>query len=167
MRRNFNGALLAILATATTAAPVLARGNDLVIKDGFGEQVTVKHGFFGRKTTVVKDRLGDGYATKTGLFGSKEQDVNVLGNSFQRKKGLLGSTEISGGTIFGDKVQTKKGIFGRRTTYVDASGSATAIKALWDANKGKILGTTANPNPVCPPNGSVQTTPMDGDAAKF
>jgi hypothetical protein len=134
-QNNFNALLLVALVSAASTLPALARGNDLTVKDGFGEEVKVTNGFFGHKTRVVKDRLGDGYAQKKGWFGSEEQDANVLGNSFKRKKGILGGSDLEGSTIFGDKVVTKKGIFGRRKTEVDVSGSASAIKALF--NKGK------------------------------
>lgn len=166
MQRYFNGALVAMTVTAVSMAPALARGNDLIIKDGFGEEVTVKHGFFGHDTKIVKDRLGDGYAQKKGWFGAKEQDVNMLGNSFSRKTGILGGTDLKGTTIFGDKVQTKKGVFGRRTTTIDVSGGASAIKALWDQNKDKIMGTSsmtplggAGAAPLN--NGALQTPPSD------
>ncbi|HEY9791629.1 MAG TPA: hypothetical protein V6D22_14595 [Candidatus Obscuribacterales bacterium] len=144
MRRKFNGVLAALVVTTTTMAPALARGNDLIINDGFGEQVQVRHGFFGRDTKVVKDRLGDGFAEKRGLLGTQEKDVNVLGNSFRSSKGILGGTNLQGSDIFGDRMQTKRGIFGRRTTYVDVSGGASVVRNLWDQNKGKILGTNAN-----------------------
>jgi hypothetical protein len=150
MRRNFNGAIVATMIAAATIAPAFARGNDIVIKDGFGENVVIKHGFFGHDTKIIKDRLGDGYAEKKGWFGTKEQDVNVLGNSFQRHKGLLGGTDIKGSTIFGDKIETKKGIFGRRTTCIDVSGGANALRTLWNQNKSKLLGNSATPNNNAP-----------------
>ncbi len=159
MQRNFNRALMACMIVASTIGPALARGNDLIIKDGFGEEIQVKRGFFGRDTKIVKDRMGNGFATKKGLFGSKEQDVNVLGNSFSRKKGLLGGSQVQGSTIFGDRVTTKKGIFGRRTTTVDASGVSSVVKNLWDKNKDSILGrtppTTAGSMPGSTPNGGL------------
>lgn len=161
MRRKVNGAMLALTLAAITTAPALARGNDLVIKDGFGEQVVVKHGWFGKKTVTVKDRLGDGYTTNKGLFGTKEQSVNILGNGFTRKKGLFGGSQINGSTILGDKITTKKGIFGRRTTEVDVSGASQAIKALWDKHGSQLLGKTT-PAPILNtpmPNGTV-----NGDA---
>lgn len=141
IRKNINGVILATIVLAAVAAPVLARGNDLVVKDGFGDQVGVKHGFFGHKTVVVKDRLGDGYGTKSGFFGTKETDVNVLGNSYKRQRGWFGGSTVSGSTILGDKVSTKKGIFGRRTTTIDASGTSSVLQGLWQKNKSKILGT--------------------------
>jgi hypothetical protein len=144
MQRKINGALLALILTATMVAPALARKNDLIIKDGQGEELQMKHGFFGRGTTVVKDRLGDGYATHTGLFGTKQQQVGVLGNTFERKKGLLGGSSINGSTIFGDKVQTKKGIFGRRTTTVDVSGTSNVLKTLWQQHGAQLMGKTQN-----------------------
>lgn len=152
MQRKVNGALLALIMTATIAAPALARKNDLIIKDGQGEEIQIKHGFFGRGQTVVKDRLGNGYASKTGFFGTKEQQVGVLGNTFERKKGLFGGTSVNGSTIFGDKVQTKKGIFGRRTTTVDVSGTSNVLKSLWQQHGSQLMGKTQNvsPAPVAP-----------------
>jgi hypothetical protein len=145
MQRNLNSAVLAAIIAATTMAPAFARGNDLVIKDGFGEEVQIKNGFFGHKTKIVKDRLGNGFATKNGIFGSKEQDVNVLGNSFQRKKGIFGSSDVKGASIFGDKIETKKGFFGRRTTTIDASGISSVARTLWTKNKDSILGKSSAP----------------------
>jgi hypothetical protein len=146
MRRNFNGALVALVVVAVSSVPALARGNDLVIKTGQGEELSIRNGFFGRKTTVVKDRLGNGYATKTGLFGSKEQQVNILGNTIERKKGWFGGSNVQGSTIFGDRVSTKRGIFGRRTTEVDVSGTANLVKSLWQKHGPSITGkSTAAP----------------------
>jgi hypothetical protein len=156
MRRNFNGALLALVVTAVAAAPALARGNNLVIQDGQGEQVTIKNGFFGRKTTVVKDRLGNGYASSTGLFGTKETQGSVLGNTFERKKGLFGGSTVAGSTIFGDKVTTKKGIFGRRTTTVDVSGTSNVLKSLWDKHGAQLMGKVPAA-PVVPSNPAMNT----------
>jgi hypothetical protein len=154
MQRKINGALLALIMTATVAAPAMARKNDLIIKDGQGEEVQIKHGFFGRGTTVVKDRMGNGYATHTGFFGTKDQQIGVLGNTFERKKGLLGGSTINGSTIFGDKVQTRKGIFGRRTTTVDVSGTSNVLKTLWQQHgaqlMGKMPGQNITPNMAAP-----------------
>lgn len=163
MRRNFNGAVLALVMSALAAAPAMARGNDLIIKDGMGEEVTVKHGFFGRGTTIVKDRLGNGYASNTGLFGTKEQQVQVLGNSLERKKGLFGGTSVQGSTIFGDQIKTKKGIFGRRTTTVDVSGTSNVLKALWQKHGPELMGKT----PAVTPPPSVQSTPAPTPSDTF
>lgn len=120
-------------------SPCLARGNDISIKDGFGEEVQIKHGWFGTKKKVVKDALGDSYVQNQGLFGGSNKEVNVLGNSFKNKKGVFGGSQTEGSTILGDKVTTKKGIFGRRTTSVDLSGSASALKSLFAASKQNSL----------------------------
>lgn len=146
MQRNLNGTLLALILVAATSAPALARGNDLVVKSGFGDEVTIKHGLFGRKTTTVKDRMGNGYSSKGGLFGSKESSVSVIGNNLTRKKGWFGRSEVQGSTILGDKVSTKKGLFGRRTTTVDVSGTSSAVKGLWDKHGQKLLGNTPKPS---------------------
>lgn len=115
---------------ASQFAPALARGNDLTIKSGFGEELTIENGFFGRKKRKVKDRMGNSVEHDTGLFGTKQTSVNALGNSFSRKKGLFGGSQIEGSTILGDKVTTKKGLFGRRKTTVDLSGVSGAIQGL-------------------------------------
>src|SRR5947207_601414 len=120
MKRSVIGssviAAIVVLACGQTSS---ARGNDWTLTTGMGDGVQVKHGWFGRKSVVVKDRLGDGYATKKGLFGTTQSEANVLGNTFTKKKGLLGGSDIEGHTIFGDTITTKKGIFGRRTTTID------------------------------------------------
>jgi hypothetical protein len=121
--------------------PSLARGNDLTIKDGFGEEIVIKNGLFGGQQRVVKDRLGNHYASKKGWFGSKETSVNVMGNEFKKKKGWFGGSDIEGHSMLGDTVSTKKGIFGRRTTTVDVSGISGLIRGL--LNEDKIPGTSA------------------------
>jgi len=158
MTKNIlNATALTVLVTALSIVPALARGNDLTIKDGFGEEIQVQNGFFGHKTKVVKDRLGDGYAQKTGWFGSKEQDVNVLGNQLKRKKGVFGGEDISGSTIFGDNVTTKKGIFGRRKTTVDVSGSAAALQSLFKKNGGSdVLSNLLHRTPAAAGNAAPQ-----------
>ncbi len=123
-------ALALFVGTVSTTPAVLARGNDLIIKTGKGEEINIQNGFFGTKKKVVKDRFGDKYESKKGWFGSKEQQASVLGNSFSRKKGILGGTEIQGSTILGDSIKTKKGIFGRRTTEIDASGVTNLVQGF-------------------------------------
>jgi len=137
-----------------------AWGNNLTIKDGFGEEVTVRHGLFGSKQRVIKDRLGDGVAQKTGLFGTRETQVNLLGNQFRKKKGLFGGSEIDGSTIFGDKVTTKKGWFGRRTTTVDVSGMSAVIHDLMAGRKVGPTGPALGPG-LLPPGAPVPVGPQD------
>lgn len=131
MIRHSSCLAIALFLAVSSASLAEARGNDLTIKNGSGEEIEIKHGWFGRKHKVVKDRLGDKIEHKNGLFGSKETNVNVLGNTFRRKKGWFGGTNIEGTTVFGDKVTTKKGIFGRRKTTVDASGISSVINNLF------------------------------------
>jgi hypothetical protein len=114
---------------------VLARGNDITIKSGMGEEFTIKNGLFSSKSKVVKDRYGNKFEQKKGLFGGKKTEVNVLGNSFSAKKGLFGSTNVEGNTIFGDTVKTKKGLFGNRKTEVDLSGVSTLVNNLMQNKK--------------------------------
>lgn len=167
MRMKLNGAMLALLLAASTATPVLARGNDLIFTTGKGEEVQIRNGWFGRKTKVVKDRLGNKYESKTGLFGSKDTQVSVLGNSYKQKKGLFGGSDIQGSTIFGDRVTTKKGIFGRRTTTIDASGVTSLVQSLLKDKDGQPLTgkgllnklTGDNPTPT-----QSQMTPQSTDS---
>lgn len=130
--------LLAVpmLVSLIFAAPSFARGNDFVITDGMGEEIQIRNGLFGKKTKVVKDRLGNGFKQETGIFGGKTTEASILGNEFKKKKGLLGGSDISASTIFGDNVKTKKGIFGRRTTTVDLSGSSKLIQSFFGPRKG-------------------------------
>lgn len=133
----------AALICLSSVQSAQARGNDWTITDGMGEQVKVKHGFFGHTDKTVQDRLGDGMRVKKGFFGSKETDVNLLGNQFQKKKGWFGSSDLKGRDILGDSVTTKKGIFGRRTTTVNVGGAASVIQGLFADKK---------PRPPMPPN---------------
>lgn len=139
MQTKFNALALSVVLSAAMCKAVQARGNDVVITDGQGEQVTIKHGFFGRNTKIVKDRFGDGIGTKSGLLGTRDKEVNILGNGFTSHTGILGATTVRGSDILGDKIQTKRGIFGRKTTYVDASGTANALRTLWNENKPKAV----------------------------
>jgi hypothetical protein len=160
MQRKLNAVALLLMLSSSLSQTALARGNDVVITDGQGEQVTMKHGFFGRGTTVVKDRFGDGFGQKKGLLGTNQTEFNVLGNGFTSKKGIFGGSDIKGGTIFGDRIETKKGIFGRRTTYVNAGGTAGLIRNLWNGNKAPVQGAPGG-NQIAP---DVLNTPIPGAA---
>jgi hypothetical protein len=118
---------LGILAGSLTPASA----DQLVIKDGFGEELSVNDRWFGRKDTVIKDRLGNKLVRKKGWFGSRQTEVNLLGNQFKKKKGWFGRSDIEASTVLGDKISTKKGLFGNRTTTVDVSGVASAIRTLF------------------------------------
>ncbi len=134
-RLNSHSALLALTLALLAGQCPAALSNDVTIKDGFGEEVTWRSGWFGHKSTGVKDRLGDSVLQSKGSFGGKETQVNILGNTFKRKKGLFGGTDVQASTIFGDKVTTKKGLFGRRKTTVDVSGISSCVHDLF-ARKG-------------------------------
>lgn len=157
--------LLPALIPLIAAASVQARGNDFTISDGQGEMLQVKNPLFGKKLRVVKDRLGDGFAQQQGLLGSRDSEYSVLGNKLAHHKGILGNTEISGNTIFGDKFVTKRGIFGRRTTAIDISGSSKLIKSLIGHQNGmpaypSYNGTAANLAPSLIPAGASPLTPV-------
>lgn len=117
-----------------------AHADQLVIKDGFGEEVRIQDGWFGRRNTVIQDRLGDKYVQKKGWFGGKETEINLLGNKLKRKKGWFGRSDVEASSILGDTVTTKKGLFGNRTTTVDVSGVASAIRGLL-VNQGQPAAT--------------------------
>lgn len=137
--------VLAALLMINLALPsVLARGNDLTITDGMGEQLQVKHSLFGKKTRIVKDRLGDGFAQEQSLLGSRTTEIGLLGSQFKSKTGLLGNSETGASTIFGDKFVSKKGIFGRRKTAVDLSGSSQLIRGLLSKPKPILLNSPGN-----------------------
>ncbi|MGH7489348.1 MAG: hypothetical protein ACREMY_27670, partial [bacterium] len=112
------------LFAAGQAALASNSGGNFDVKDGFGEELGMRHGWFGTKQTLVKDRLGDQMYSKKGLFGTKDSQVNVFGNGYRKHKGLLSGTEVQGQDIFGDKLYSKKSWFGmgRRQTNVDVSG---------------------------------------------
>jgi hypothetical protein len=168
MKRSAVGSsVIAALVVLACAQASQARGNDYVITDGQGEGVQIKHGFFGKKSVVVKDRMGDGFATKKGWFGTKETEANVLGNSFHKKKGLLGGSTIEGHTILGDTVSTKKGIFGRSTTTIDASGVSNLIRGLLKDDMPKpsrASGLSSRPDASI--DGRANIDPLDQDVMK-
>lgn len=122
--------LLSGLSGLAALAPALSAPADWTLSSGFGEEISVKQGWFGRREKVVKDRLGDQFIEKKGLFGSKTTEINLLGNKLKKKKSWFGQSQWEGSTILGDSVTSKKGLFGRRKTEVDLSGVASALKAL-------------------------------------
>jgi hypothetical protein len=132
-------AITALMLSLFGGAAVYA-GNDWTIKDGKGEEFSIKHGWFGKKQLKVQDRLGNKLESKKGLLGGKETQVEILGNQYKHKKGLWGGSQIEGRSILGDKITTKKGWFGRRKTTVEVSGVSAAIGSLLKGNKdGKEL----------------------------
>lgn len=148
---RFLSALALVLAIASSycSPTAYAQGNDLTIKTGGGEELSIKNGLFGGKQKVVKDRFGDKYESKKGLFGTRQSKVSVLGNNVETKKGLLGGTEVQATSVFGDKVTSKKGWFGlgRRQTTVELGGVSSMIGHLF---KRKISPASPAAAPVAP-----------------
>ena len=134
IRLSLVGALLVSTILATLNSSCYAK-HDLSIKDGFGEEVSVKKDLFGQKKTIIKDRLGDKVEQKTGLLGRKETNINVLGNTVQNKKGWFGSSNLEATSIFGDKITSKKDMLGRRKTTVDLTGISAVLQSLFAARK--------------------------------
>lgn len=123
---------IALAMTFICQSAGFARGNDFQFKDGMGEEVQVKHGWFGKDKKVVKDRFGNKYESSEGLLGGKQKEVSLLNSAVQvkHKKGMFGSSTTQASTVLGDTVTTKKGLFGRRTTTVDVSGTSRVLGAL-------------------------------------
>ncbi len=155
-----------LLGTTNTAA--FARGSDWTITTGPGkEEVTVKNGWFGKKTRVAKDRFGNKIEKKTGILGNGSSEVSVLGNSYRKEKGILGGSEVEAKTLLGDSIKTEKGIFGRRKTTIDASGITGVVGAFISSK----MNTKPNP-PLLDPSafsnnnglpGGGGVDPMGGD----
>lgn len=156
MKNKIVVSLAAAALMASLATPdVQARGNDLTISTGKGEEISIKNGFFGRNSKVVKDRMGNKIETKSGLFGTGENEVRLLGNSYSKKKGLFGGSKTQVTSLFGDSVTTEKGVFGRRKTRIEMGGmsglignlissktaSGNAAKGLESQQPGSIPGT--------------------------
>ncbi|MCA9803376.1 MAG: hypothetical protein KC777_15505 [Cyanobacteria bacterium HKST-UBA02] len=127
-------ALSAFMA-ASLAPGAFADSHNISIRDGKGEELTVKNGLLGSKTTVVKDRLGNKYEKKKGLFKKSSTEASAFGNSVKKKKGLFGSSQTEVTTILGDKVTTKKGVFGRRQTTVEAGGLTDLVGQFLSSGK--------------------------------
>ena len=132
MKRLRFDQFLILLSMALLSMPAAsALPQNFEFKDGQGEEIKIKSGWFGTKQKVAQDRFGNKFESKNGLLGSKSSQASIMGNSIKKKKGWFGQTDIEGSTIFGDKVTTKKGLFGRRTTSVDVSGSAALLKGFF------------------------------------
>ena len=153
--------ILGILGANSTSA-VFARGNDWTIKTGQGEEVTVKNGWFGKKTRVAKDRFGDKIEKNTGILGNQSSEVNLLGNSYRKEKGFLGGSEVEARTMLGDSIKTEKGIFGRRKTTIDASGVTGLVSAFIGA-KMKKPSPPVNPGQMGNSNALPGSTDSFGD----
>lgn len=151
---------LPLLLSLIFVSPALARGNDWTITDGMGEEIQVRNGFFGKKSTLVKDRMGNGFKKDKGILGGTSTEASVLGNGFKKKTGIFGGSDISGSTIFGDSVQTKKGIFGRRKTTVDLSGSSKLIQSFFGPRQPARQLQPVTPSPdFAPSTGSTALDP--------
>ena len=151
---RMRNSLLLCMAVLVLSAAAVQAGGDWSITDGMGEEISIKNPWLGKKSKVIKDRLGNSYSSETGIFGSKETGVSLLGNQVQRKKGLFGTSEIQGSTIMGDKVISKKGIFRRRKTQVDVSGTTALIRGF--------LGKS-NPPPIVDPAAGQQQQQLNTD----
>lgn len=127
--RMRNSILLSLAVLLLTAGSASA-GGDWSITDGMGEEISIKNPWLGKKSKVFKDRLGNSYVQEQGLLGGTTTEFGVLGNRFEKKKGIFGGSQVEGSTILGDKVVSKKGIFRRRKTQVDLSGTTALIRGL-------------------------------------
>ncbi len=123
--------------------PSFAGWGKTTVTDNNGEEVTVKHGLFGKKT-IVKDRWGDGVEHNRSIFGlSKDTKVSALGNDVHVHKGLFGFSKVEGQDMLGDKWSSSKNpLFGN--TKVDLSG----VNRIVD----KYFGPKQLNNPSIDPN---------------
>lgn len=135
MKSNKLALALSAFMAAALAPGAFAESRDISIRDGKGEELTVKNGLLGSKTTVVKDRLGNKYEKKKGLFKKSSTEASAFGNSVKKKKGLFGSSETEVTTVLGDKLTTRKGIFGRRKTTVEAGGLTSLMGQFLTSGK--------------------------------
>ncbi len=157
-RHLFSAAALVI--AISSASPLAFASNNLTIKSGGGEELTVKNGLFGGSQKIVKDRFGNGYESKKGWFGTKKAKVSVLGNHVEKKKGLLGSTEVEATSILGDKVTTKKGLFGNRKTTVELGGVSSMIGQLFKKKPAPTLSVPQTPMSSSS-QGTIEASPVD------
>jgi hypothetical protein len=114
-----------------------AQSGDFQVKTGQGEEFSVKHNLFGKKSFSAQDRLGDKIEHRQGLLGDSKSSVQLLGNGYETKKGILGSKSYKASTMLGDKVETKRSWFGlgRRKTTVDLSGTAGMVSHFLNGKK--------------------------------
>ncbi|CAN5274238.1 hypothetical protein BH11CYA1_BH11CYA1_09740 [soil metagenome] len=144
MRPNsFRNSLIALTIALSfniysNSSPAQARSGDFEVKTGQGEEFTVQHNLFGRKSFVAQDRLGNKVERSKGLLGNDKTGVQILGNGYETKKSIFGNKSTKVSTILGDKVETKKSWFGlgRRKTTVDLSGTTSLINSALSKRKG-------------------------------
>jgi len=127
-----------------SAAP--ARGNDLVIKDGLGEEIVINDGSFGKKTRMLKDRLGNKYEQKKGRFGGGQTEINFLGNQLKTKRGWFGDTDLEGTTILGDRITSERDWLGRRKITIDLKGVSSLVKSFVNSSGQKRLPELKEPS---------------------
>ena len=133
-----NSVLVFTMVSNLNIAIAQAKSGDIEVKSGQGEEFSVQHNLFGRKSFVAQDRLGNKVERSKGLLGNDKTDVQILGNGYETKKSILGNKSTKVTTLLGDKVETKKSWFGlgRRKTTVDLSGTAGLINSAFSKKKG-------------------------------
>ena len=144
---------LTVSSSVLIASPVDAKSQNWTVKTKYGDEVSVRDGWFGTGKTLVKtNKTGKIYESKRGLFGNQqsqlsllggsvsrkkgwlgrnETDVSFIGNSVTRKKGLFGSQSTEVKTVFGDTIKTKKGWFGRTTTEIEPGGLSSMLSSIF------------------------------------
>ena len=101
--------------------------------DGSGDGVKYKHSLLGQRSLEAEDKLGDSYMRKRGLMGvNRETEASVLGNGFDVKHGLVSGRSIKAGDIFGDSIKSKKTFFGLgpRNTTIDLHGMSNIMQGV-------------------------------------
>ncbi len=105
---HYRFAILLLAVCSICTSPTFAGWGKFTLTDDNGEQVTVKHGLFGKKT-IVKDRWGDGFEHNRSIFGlTKDTKVSAIGNDVHVHKGLFGFSKTQGQDMLGDTVTASK-----------------------------------------------------------
>jgi hypothetical protein len=121
---------ITLISLNLSGRPALAGWGTFTMTDGNGDGVKYKHSLLGQKSMEAEDKLGDSYVRKRGLLGvNRETGASVLGNGFDVKHGLVSGKTFKAGDIFGDSVKSKKSFFGvgPRNTTVDVHGMETIV----------------------------------------
>src|ERR1700733_6500339 len=135
--------------------PAHAGWGTFTMTDGNGDGVKYKHSLLGQKSMEAEDKLGDSYVRKRGLLGvNRETGASVLGNGFDVKHGLVSGKTFKAGDIFGDSIKSKKSFFGfgPRNTTVDVHGMGNVVHGFLHRTEPGLVGYGGMPSAAPPTN---------------
>jgi hypothetical protein len=153
----------ALISLNFSGPPALAGWGTFTMTDGNGDGVKYKHSLLGQKSMEAEDKLGDSYVRKRGLLGvNRESGASVLGNGFDVKHGLVSGKTFKAGDIFGDSIKSKKSFFGfgPRNTTVDVHGMGNIVHGYLHRTEPGMGYGGGGPTVASPP-----TTPAPADIA--